>query len=285
MIWLARFAVLVAAITTLWFNGSYAASKATDIWQQAGLVAAALAIDLVKSTFLPVAAVVWSRDLRLRAVLMVTLLWFPALMFSTFCGYAAIATNRHASTASVTGHVEDRARLQRRHDDAATDLASIRQSAIYAETNRCTQLRTRQHRETCDRITSLQTDVETLSNQLGPTPIPKADPDLEALTQVLPVSTAWLIFLVAFVPAVLLELVAAIGSWAVAPHSTAKASQKPVARVSWWKAVRHRLGRKTHPAAPPEASGVVVAVPVVAASSKAPAPAITWKVPASAKPT
>jgi len=266
MIWAARIPVLLAAATSMWFNASYAHSKADVIWQQAGLIAMMVAIDLVKCTFLAAAAHAWNGRTRLRAVTFV-LLWTLAFAFSTFCGYAAITTNRHATAAVVDGQAADRARLQQQYDDARADLDRAKASPAWNQTSGCVMLTTKIHRETCPGIKDLQQRVVALATRLGKAPTVTPDPDLKALQAVLPLNPAWTAFLVAFIPAIVLELVASLGAYAVSPTMPSKASEKPTGwffvRLQRWAAARRKKPSE-------RVSGAHVAAPLKASASRIP---------------
>ena len=265
MIWLARLAVLMAAGTTLFFNGSWAWHAVDAAHHRAGLVALALAIDLCKITFLGAAAWCWNANLRLRALTLL-LLWPLAFSASTFMGYASLTTQTGAADAVVQGQASNRARLQAQYDRANDALIAARKAPDWTATNACTTLRTNPHRNYCANVQALQKTVDDLARQLGPAPSVTARQDLQRLAQETGIATERLAFYAALFPALLLELLASFGSYAVgsrsgSPNSSQKPSQAPVARFSWGRLSRIRRTPKN----PPEGnSGALAAGPASA---------------------
>ncbi|MCC0007727.1 MAG: hypothetical protein H6876_06335 [Hyphomicrobiaceae bacterium] len=239
MIGLARLAVLLAAGTTLWFNGSYAYLKGDGLTQKMGLIALAVTIDLAKCTFLGAAALTWNDRYRLRAFVF-ALLWLPALAFSTFCGFSFITTNRTTSSALVAGKAEQRVRAQDDYDRSLADLDTAKQSPNWHATAACTAPKNRKQRDYCASVASLEEALSTASAKLGSAPTFKPDPELTTLRAVVPLDTATLTFIVSAVPAFLIELLASLGSYAVSPRFARKAPEMPAEDVSrlragWWR--------------------------------------------------
>lgn len=244
MIWLARCAVLIAAITTLYFNGSYAWNTADATHGKAGFVAMALAIDLCKITFLGAATWCWGKRLYLRALVLL-LIWPLAFSASTFMAYSAITTQKTTAAAVTDGLAGDRLRLQDRYDGTRQDLATAKADTNWRDTSSCTRPRIRSHRAYCERVASLQTSLDTLADQLGPAPTITAQQDLTQLAATTGMSVAQIAFLAAFLPALLLELIASLGSYAVGAKNFANGSRKPVEPILQKEAVAEVARGKT----------------------------------------
>lgn len=265
MIWAARVPVLLAALTTMWFNGSFMWSRADALPQQLGLTAMALAVDLAKCTFLPAAAQAFRGRYRLRAIIFV-LLWLPALTFSTYCGYSAIFTNRHTISQVADGKAQDHDRLIARYERALADLAAAKKSPAWTATGACIAP-TPKTRDACKAIQSLQASVDALAHELGPTPTVAADPELATLGKLFPAAGSWLPFLVSAFPALLLELVASLGSYAAAPlpktSTPPHTPEKPAGAFLWtrmdWLSRKAKNPPATVPGALPHAPAVSVA--------------------------
>lgn len=280
MMWVARFAVVLAVSTTLWFNASYAFGKADALPQQLGLVAAAVTIDLAKCSFLTVAALLWHQHYRLRAVILLVI-WPWLFLFSTFCGYAAIAGNRSFTSAVTEGQAQERARAQSRYDQAVANLKTAQASPLWSLTAACTASKLNSQRAYCDNIKSLQQAVAVASNALGPAPTVTPDPELATLKETMGISVAWLAFLVSALPALLIELASSLGSYALGPRMSPPLATTPLhpsRRARLMNSLRRfkkpsvRLQEPSHP---------TPLVPVVSATSVTPAPIVRW---ATAKP-
>lgn len=260
MIWIARAAVLLAAVTTLYFNGSYAWLTADAAHGKIGFVAMALAIDLAKITFLGAVAWCWDQGYRVRAVCLLVL-WPFAFSASTFMAYASITTQRQTATAITTGKADDRLRFQDRYDRTREALTAARRSPAWSSTAGCTTPTTSNQRQACGRITDLQKTLDTLADQLGPAPILTAQQDLAQLAAETQIPVARLAFLAAFLPAVLLELLASLGSYAVGAKPSFKSSPKPSG--SFWK---RKAGQPGHGSQkPPETLPEALAAPPIPA--------------------
>lgn len=257
MIWLARLAVLMAAGTTLFFNGSWAWQSVDATHHRLGLVALALAIDLCKITFLGAAAWCWAANLRLRALTLL-LLWPLAFAASTFMGYASITAQTGAADAVTDGKSQDRARLMERYTRARDALAAARKAPEWQATNACTTPRTNPQRTYCANARTLQQAMDDLAAQLGPAPAVTSRQDLQRLSQETGIAAERLAFYAAFLPALLLELLASFGSYAVG--NRAQANQKPAGRFSWRKLLRWRGNPKTPPEG--QSGGLVTAAEV-----------------------
>lgn len=213
----ARTAVILAVAVTVWFNGTYAWSKAQDLVGGLGLIAMAVTIDFAKCSLLPFAALSAHAGAYLRATIIVVLLWLPAMMFSMFCAYSAIITNRTHATTVTDARQGDRQRVQARYDRALADLTAAKASPVFTATNACTTLTLPIHRSTCAAIDRLTAEVNTLATTLGPTAIPRVDPEVAALTQIYPGATSAIILAASALPALILELVASLGGYVLSP--------------------------------------------------------------------
>lgn len=83
-------AVYAAIAVTMFVNGSYAWSKGGSPADQYAILGLALAIDGCKCSFLRVSALCNQDGHRVAAILLF-ILWWPCLAYSTFAGYLVLA--------------------------------------------------------------------------------------------------------------------------------------------------------------------------------------------------
>lgn len=216
---LARSAVAGAILCTLWFNASYAWSKGGALPHQLSMVALAITVDLCKSGFPVAASLCWQRGLTLPAVVLAAL-WLPAITFSTFAGYAAITTQRTASSATQQHEADAQRRRQSAYDELQDGLALATASALWRATAGCSTTRTRAERAFCDARAAQRQRREQLADELGHKAAPVVDAELSLLAATTGWPTPLLALLVALWPALLIELVASLGLYAVTPRLT-----------------------------------------------------------------
>lgn len=227
MIFPARLAVLGAIACTMWFNGCYGFSKGQTLADQSSLVALALTIDLCKAAFLPAASFLWQRRRFLPAIVLI-ILWPFALTCSTFAGYAYLVTHRTAAAAGDEAKQSRRSRAQSDYDRAKSDLATAEASPLWQSSAACTAPKTRKELSFCESISPMRSAVATTSDTLNTLPLAQPDPDLSTLNRVTGLALPDLQLLVSFFPAMLIELVASVGSYAVFGSSRPEASRTPV---------------------------------------------------------
>lgn len=271
---LARLAVYGAIVCTLWFNGSYAYAKASGEAHQLAMVAVALTIDLCKCGFLPAASHLWATRYRVPAVVLFVM-WPLAFSYSLFAGYAAITTNRTFATASTEGAAQTRARTQADYDQATNALTVAIGSALWTTTAACTAPKTQSHRQFCDGVTRLRQQQHAATTTLNAGKPAHVDPELTLLANLTKFQASTLLLVIAFVPALILELVSSLGFYAVNRRAVAEASRTPVGRQSKFWLARLRPKRENAPVGVSVASRVPDAVPHADTPS---ATRVTWAV-------
>lgn len=256
---LARLAVYGAIVCTLWFNGSYAYAKASGEAHQIAMVAVALTIDLCKCGFLPAASYLWLNRYRVPALVLFAM-WPLAFGYSLFAGYAAITTNRTFATTSTEGAAQIRTRTQADYDQVASALAVATASPLWTTTAACTAPKTQSHRQFCDGITRMRQQQHAASISLNASKPAHVDPEVTLLADLTQLTPSTLLLVIAFVPALILELVSSLGFYAVSRRATAEASRTPVGRQSKFWFARLRPNGENAPAGVPVAHGVPDAV-------------------------
>jgi len=270
----ARIAVAGAILCTLWFNGSYAWHRATDLPSQIALVALALTVDMAKVGLLPAAANRWRHGHHYAAALLVVL-FVPCLAFSIFAGYSSITTNRATTTVTTQATADARARAQTAYDQATADLGTAKLSPFWKDTAACTTPHNAKQRDFCDKVatdTLAQTKALAVLNEAL---VVAVDPELHTLADVTGWPQSRLLLTVALWPAVLLELVSSLGLYAVSQPTRPPRRAAPVARF------RHRSSSSSPPPAPPVHSGAAIpAKPNGAAGPpRSSVPAVSWPKP------
>lgn len=273
---LARLAVYGAIVCTLWFNGSYAYAKASGEAHQLAMVTVALTIDLSKCGFLPAASHLWTARYRVPAVLLFVM-WPLAFGYSLFAGYAAITTNRTFATASTEGAAQTRARTQADYDQATNALTVATGSALWMTTAACTAPKTQSHRQFCDGVTRLRQQQHAATTTLNAGKPAHVDPELTLLANLTTLHASTLLLVIAFVPALILELVSSLGFYAVNRRAAAGAPRTPVEQPSKFWFARVRPNRENASTGDSVASRGSIAVPP---SDTPPAGPVTWNVKA-----
>jgi hypothetical protein len=234
-------AVYAAIAVTLYVNGSYAWSKGGSPSDQMAMLGLALAIDGCKCSFLRLASLRQQEGRTLAAVLLFVL-WWPCLVYSTFAGYSYLHTNRAAVSTGKQGTADERQRAQATHDQAAADLRLALANPLWAPTD--------------------------------------ANPEVTGIAANTGFAAERIQLIIALVPAILVELLASVGFYAIGTRPAEKAPGKSVeARRQFWLP---ELGstRKTPPAASAGASGAVAKpVPAAVVADPAIVPTMKWKIP------
>ena len=213
--------VFGAIACTMFFNGSYAYENAEATENKLAMVALALTIDLAKCSFLPAAAHL-RREGRVLGPLLLVLLWVPALAYSTFSGYAYLITTRAGAHVSAHASADERTRADQTYRAASADLAAAKSHPLWQKTAACTRSTTQRERSFCTNVGAIGARLAAAEAILNRVPPREAQPEIARLVT----ATGWtaqsLAFLVALFPAVLIELVAGLGLYAL------RSSPKPL---------------------------------------------------------
>lgn len=228
---LAHLPVCSAILCTMFFNGSYAWEHAGATEHRVAAVALALTIDVAKASFLSAAAHMRTQGKWLGAIILFLLFW-PALAYSTFAGYGYLATTRAVAGIAGQAASDEYARAKSDYDRLSADLATAKASEDWQATAACSRARTPAQRAFCQAVSTMQAKLDAASTTLSRTPPAAANPELTGLAAITGLSPATLLFLVAFFPAVLIELLAGFGLYALRPRMPPEASQRVSGSVS-----------------------------------------------------
>jgi hypothetical protein len=214
-------AVAAAVVVTMYFNGSYAWSKGGTHYDQIAMLAFALAIDGCKCSFLHTAALCRRDGFRAAAFALV-ILWLPCFGYSTFAGYSYLHTNRAEVSSGKDAHAQERQRAQAIHDQAAADIKLAMTSPPKGK-----------GKEFCDGIARLKTTQGAAADILTRIAPTDANPEVSGLATVTGAAPDRVTFAIAIVPAILIELLASIGVWAVGTRISSNGPRKPIGRRFW----------------------------------------------------
>ena len=210
----AHLPVFGAIACTMFFNGSYAYANAEAAENKVAMVALALTIDLAKCSFLSAAAHLRTQG-RLLGPLLLVLLWVPALAYSTFSGYAYLLTTRAGAHVGAHATAGERDRADQTFQTATADLVAAKSDPLWQKTAACTRTTTTRERSFCTNIGAIEKRITSAEATLNRVPPREAQPEIARLVT----ATGWtaqsLAFLVALFPAVLIELVAGLGLYAL----------------------------------------------------------------------
>lgn len=234
-------AVYAAIAVSLFVNGSYAWSKGGTPADQYAMVGLMLAIDGCKVSFLRLASARFQQRLRAAAVALLVL-WCPCFVVSTVAAYSYLQTNRAAVSTDKQGTAEERQRAHAAHDQAAADLRLATANPLWNETSACTTILPKgKGKGFCDGITRLranQASAAAILTRITPT---DANPEVTGLAANTGLTAAQVQFLIAIVPAILVELLASVGFYAIGKHLAENAPGQPAgARLKSWL---HEIGR------------------------------------------
>jgi hypothetical protein len=210
---IARLAVYAAIAVTMYVNGSYAWSKGGSPADQFAMLGLALAIDGCKCSFLRVASLC-KQDGRSLPAILLFFMWWPCLVYSTFAGYSYLHSNRTTVSTGKQASAEERQRAQAAHDQAAADLRLATANPLWTTTSACTTVAKGKPKDFCENILT----------RIAPT---DANPEVTGLAANTGFTPERVQFLIALVPAILVELLASVGFYAIGKHPTEKAPRKP----------------------------------------------------------
>lgn len=248
---LAAMGATAAILCTLALNAWHGWTQGNTPLQQYGMMAINITIDLIKCGGLPAVSALWITGYRLRSVLLFPL-WALAFAWSTFCGYSAILSTRSTTAVEVTGQEQQRTRAQRLYDETTATLETAKTNLFWQASGGCTAPRP-PHRAFCDGIARTTAQRAAAESTLSTVPPVHANPELAALAKETGQPLPWIVFMAALFPAVLLELSASIGFWAVGPRTRTNAPQSAAEGLSKFRLPRLGRDRKTPPAAALEA--------------------------------
>lgn len=221
----AYLAVAGAIACTLWVNGSYAWWLGGDnLFHQVALTVISIVIDLAKCGFLAAARVLWQAKARIPALVLVVL-WVPALAFSTFAGFSYLTTTRSAARATDEAAEAARNRAQARYADATDLIARAKASPLWTASAGCTTIK-RDHRDFCTRVAAAIADQRAATQPLDALPVIHANPEIATLSGATGFPIATIQLVIALWPAVLIELLASLGAYALQAYP-AESPQKP----------------------------------------------------------
>lgn len=275
---LARLAVLCAIAVTMYVNGSYAWSKGGSPADQFAMLGMALAIDGCKCSFLRVAALC-KQDGRLLAATLLFFLWWPCIAYSTFAGYSYLHSNRTTISTGKQGLAEERQRAQATYEQTAADLRLAMANPLWASTSACTtpKYKAKDFCENLERLRDDQAKASAILTRIAPT---DANPEVTGLAANTGLPADRVQFVIALVPAILVELLASVGFYAIAKRPAEKAPRKPVGAFfqNWLPLPRKKS--QTVPAAALGAFGAM-SKPVEPANGMATPkqPKIIWQLP------
>lgn len=237
---LAHIPVFGAIAFTMIANATYAYGHASTHEARFAMVMLALTIDLAKATFLPAAAHARLHRHRLGALLLV-LLWFPALAYSTFAGYAYLTTTRAIAARDDQASDEERTRAKADYDRAGADLATAKAHADWSASGACTRPHTPPQRTFCRNVTATEAKLNAAAALLTRVRPAAVNPEIAALSAVSGWPMTIVSLAVTLFPAVLIELVAGLGLYALRGNAIrdgpSGASGRPQNRF-WWFARR-----------------------------------------------
>lgn len=244
----AHLPVFGAIACTMFFNGSYAYTNAEAAENKLAMVALALTIDLAKCSFLPAAAHLRTQG-RLFGPILLVLLWIPALAYSTFSGYAYLLTTRASAHVGAHASADERIRADHTYRNATADLAAAKTDPLWQKTAACTRTPSTRERSFCTNVGTIGSRLAAAEAVLNRVPPREAQPEIARLVS----TTGWtapsLGFLVALFPAVLIELVAGLGLYAL------RSSPKPLERAE--EALQAPAGYPQSPAPQNPPSGIL----------------------------
>ncbi|MCB1484683.1 MAG: hypothetical protein KDJ17_07310 [Hyphomicrobiaceae bacterium] len=243
----ARIAVAGAILCSLWFNGSYAWSKGGTFYVQLSLVTLAVTIDLCKCGFLAAASALWRAGWRIAPFCLVVL-WLPALAYSTFAGYASITTSRAQTSVEGEAKADARARAQAAYDAASATLAQAAKSPLWQSSSACTAPSSKSQRRFCESLDAAKDEQARAAADLAHADPVAVDPELTVLVDTTALPTSTLSLIVALWPALLIELVASIGLYAVTRPMLPEPSKRAQEAFSKMAAVDATQQSKNDPA-------------------------------------
>jgi hypothetical protein len=256
---IARCAVYGAVLVTMYFNGMYAWSKGGAPMDQYAMLAFALSIDGCKASFLRAASLCW-RDHHRAVATSLFVLWWPCFAYSTFAGFSYLHTNRAVVSSDKVGHAQERQRAQTTYDQAGADLKLAITSPHWAASASCTLPPKGKGKEFCDgvaRLKTTQASAAAILTRITPT---DANPEVSGLASTTGLTPDRVQNIIALVSAILIELLASVGFYAIGSRINSKGSSKPVGRP-WFR---------RHPRPTPTTETLSVALPVIPTSPSKP---------------
>lgn len=271
-----RLAALVAALVTITLNAHHGFISAKSLEYAVLFAILYGALDLAKVSILVAAVHAW----RVRAHLTTTLcvLLFPPLFLnSVWNALSQVAITRDAGKADQVGAAQTRARAKAEHARLTAELTVLHESATFKATAACTQPKSREARNTCQRVKATTEALATTSRQLEASAPTDPEPQVTLLASVLGIGPAPIQFAAALVPVLLAEIVGSLG-FTIAAAVGQKAPQKlPGGRSGFWKHLT-RSHRENRLEAVPAASDAA-STPPPSSPARHPTPNLTWTIP------
>lgn len=242
---LARLGIFAAILTSIYINGSYAYTKGEGISNQWTMIIVAVTIDIAKVSFLSASVHLRAYGFLFRPLLLV-LLFVPCFAFSTFCSYAYFSKNRSVSSAEDQTRAQARTRAQRTYDQASSDLAVAKQHRYWKRSGGCTSPQTRRERSFCSKLTPTQQRLAAAESLLNQRAVVYVDPEMQTLATTFDMDMTTLELIAAIVPALILELLAGLGLYALNVGPNLKASERLSKHVfSNWREHHHKTSESS----------------------------------------
>ena len=226
---LAYVVVALAAFATLIFNGGYAWSRGHTDVEKASLVLLAVIIDLAKVSFLAAASVLWHRQQRFAASILV-LLWCPAIVLSCWASYSYVVTSRATTSAVGTDTNAVRTRAEQSFERAKRKVDLATNHETFSETAGCTRTPSARLKAFCESYRQAEADLKTAEAALTPIRSVAVDPEVTQLARIIGADRTVIELLIALIPALFLELVASLGFYAVNTSRSREAKLKVAER-------------------------------------------------------
>lgn len=274
----------VAAIVTVMLNAHHG-YQSTAVFHYA-VVFATLngALDIAKCSCLIGMGKAWNAGRPFSAIALL-LLFVPLFLNSLWCGVSEVTISRTTGTTQHVVDTQTRTRTEAEHTRLTAELATMQNNPTFTATAACALPKSNQAKAFCGKVADTKAALTRINAQLSAPAVADPQPQLTLLGTLTGLGLPTLQFADALKLVVLAELVGSVGFY-LGTRINPKVPQKPVERISWWRAVQQRLVRKTQPGATPKPLAVVPAEPATATMPTVTVAPIRWKIPrANVRPT
>lgn len=272
-----RLAALVAALVTITLN-AHNGFKSTTIFEYAVLFAVLFAaLDIAKCSCLVGMRLAWQGSQPFATLLLFLLFW-PLLINSLWCGLSEVTISRAKGADLSQAQNDARARTRADQERVSRELAAMEANQTFSQSAGCALPKGRDARTFCTTYKTTKSALSAANRQLTSITPTNPYPQLTLLAELTGYDMASIAFSAALWPVLLAELLGSVGFY-LSGRINDKGPQKPIERVSLWRAILSHYRFKTPFQTLSGPSGEMSKKRPASHPAQPPQSALHWKIP------
>lgn len=206
-------AIAASAICSGAMNLRFGIQLGSDFWESTILGAFSVALDIIKVTALPFAAIAWMKKYKAKSLVLV-LLWLAAVAYAATAAIGFAHSARSAGATERQLKIEEHARNKVEYDRIVSEVEIARNDPTFAKTSGCTNVTLPESQDFCNLLTYKVGRMEEIRDDLADGAGGDADPQAALFASLLGVDVKTVGQWLAISVAIIAELVSAFGAYA-----------------------------------------------------------------------